>query len=208
MGAASRCRACKSRFSTPARRDDRTPPLPFDRERPDAPPVGADPFFRPPARPIWRSGRHVWHSRSYAIASMPKPGGLMSYGTNIADAYRHLGVYAGRILKGAKPADLPVDAADQVRVGHQSQDRQGARPQRAATLLARRRRGDRMKRREFITLLGGAAAVAARGAGAAAGDAGDRISKEYDGGRCCAPIGHIPSGPQRAWFRRGPECGD
>jgi putative tryptophan/tyrosine transport system substrate-binding protein len=45
----------------------------------------------------------IYEGRDYAVA-----GGLMSYGTNPAEGYHQVGLYTGRILKGAKPADLPV----------------------------------------------------------------------------------------------------
>jgi putative tryptophan/tyrosine transport system substrate-binding protein len=80
----------------------------FVRERPDAVFVGLDPFFiSRRAQLVNLASRHALPA-TFALREIAEAGGLMSYGTNIADAWRQVGGYCGRILKGAKPADLPV----------------------------------------------------------------------------------------------------
>ena len=78
------------------------------RERPDALFVGNDAFFN--ARRVQLAllaGRHGVPA-IYSDRELAEAGGLMTYGSNIVNTYRQVGVYAGRILKGANPADLPV----------------------------------------------------------------------------------------------------
>ena len=80
----------------------------FVRERPDALFVGLGPFLsNRRVQLVHLATRHAVPA-VYAGRQYSEVGGLMNYGPNIVDAYRQMGVYTGRILKGAKPADLPV----------------------------------------------------------------------------------------------------
>jgi putative ABC transport system substrate-binding protein len=81
----------------------------FARERPDAIFVANDGFFNSRRVQLVQQAAHYRVPAIYTGREYSEIGGLMSYGANIADAYRQVGVYAGRILKGAKPADLPVE---------------------------------------------------------------------------------------------------
>jgi putative ABC transport system substrate-binding protein len=76
--------------------------------RPDAMLVANSPFFLVQAERIAALAARYRVPAIYARREFTLVGGLMSYGYDVADAYRHAGNYAGRILNGEKPADLPV----------------------------------------------------------------------------------------------------
>ena len=78
------------------------------RDRPDAVLVGLDPFFNSRRIQLVQLATRYALPASYPVRDFAEAGGLMSYGANIADAWRQVGVYSGRILKGAKPSELPV----------------------------------------------------------------------------------------------------
>jgi putative tryptophan/tyrosine transport system substrate-binding protein len=77
-------------------------------ERPDALFVGSSSFFSTRRIQLVHWATHHSVPATYSARQYVEVGGLMSYGASVTDASRQMGVYAGRILKGAKPADLPV----------------------------------------------------------------------------------------------------
>ena len=130
----------------------------FGRERPDASSSAGDGLFT--SRRVQFATLTVRHAipatfSSREIADSRRADELRD---QLADAFRQVGALTGRILKGAKVADLPVVQATKFELVINVQTAQDARSHRAAVARRPRRRGDRMmRRREFITLLGGAA---------------------------------------------------
>jgi putative ABC transport system substrate-binding protein len=109
----------------------------FGRERPDAVFVGQDAFYNGRRLQLtnWAS-RHALPMTS-GSRDICEVGGLMSYGANIVDTYRQEGVYVGRILKGAKPADLPVEQSAKFELVINAQTARIFGLEIPATLLAR-----------------------------------------------------------------------
>ena len=103
--------------------------------------VGVTPFFVQQQHQIVQLAvkhrlRSIAGNRSYAEA-----GGLMSYGQNIADNFRHAATYVDKILKGAKAGELPVEQPTTLEFVSEPQDRQGSRPCHPAVVAVARGRG-------------------------------------------------------------------
>ena len=94
----------------------------FVHERPDVLFVGQDLFLAGRRVQLAQQAAHHRVPASYGGREYAEVGGLMSYGGDVLDAFRQAGIYVGRILKGAKPADLPVVQSNKIElvINHQT----------------------------------------------------------------------------------------
>jgi putative ABC transport system substrate-binding protein len=76
--------------------------------------IGSDVFFNTQSRQLATLAVRFAVPTIYQYREFTAAGGLMSYGSSLTDPYRLVGLYAGRILKGEKPADLPVQQSTKV----------------------------------------------------------------------------------------------
>jgi len=92
------------------------------RDRPNALFVGVDAFLDSRRLQLSLQAMRLAVPAAYSGREYAEAGGLMSYGSDVRDAYRQVGLYTGRMLKGAKPADLPVVQASKFElvINHQT----------------------------------------------------------------------------------------
>lgn len=83
----------------------------FARQRVGGIILGADPYYTSRANQIATQAARYGIPAIYSNREFTGAGGLISYGNNLDDSYRRAGIYTGRVLKGNKPADLPIDRA-------------------------------------------------------------------------------------------------
>ena len=86
------------------------------------------PFFNTHRRALIELAASYRLPAIYEFREYVQDGGLMSYGPNLADMWRRAASYVDKILKGAKPGDLPVEQPTKFELVDQPQDREGPRP--------------------------------------------------------------------------------